>query len=255
MKEVEFANNSIFLSVIPFIAFTAAALFFYFERKVLFLEFMSGPKGKIFHSLHRSIKAGLSKGTHYNPHLILNKYFSGCQILDENQNVVLYQGAKEFWYNVYVKYPDEFISKLETEVEIKDINYFENLEYSRHPIFNNPTEREKANIYRQILGKGKEWSNTEGKREQATRLGYFAIMTGFVTVTDVSQKGWLLSWNKALELDELKYLTSKILIKNPLAEGERRTKESIKKSIDEIRKFFFSIDWQNGIGILKNLEE
>ena len=89
------------------------------------------------------------------------------------------------------------------------------------------------------------------KREQAVRLGFFAITAGFVTPENNYQKSWLRAWNNELEI--IKPLTSVDLIKNPLSDNANRDDVPIKENMLEIKQFFKEIKWEIGITLMKNL--
>jgi hypothetical protein len=236
------------------ILLTGFGIFFYPKIKIIKAKLVGGTKGLIYYDLHLIILKN-KKINDYDPRILLNKYFKEVQNLPEKSDIILWNSFKQFWEQIFLLYPNELIKKLENEIDVtNDIAYFESLLYANHPTYKYISPDNKENIYKVLIDQGIKWANTAGKREQATRLGYFLIVDNYITLQEITQKGWLLAWNKALGLDESNYLKSIELIKNPLDTGANRTEESINKSIEEIRKLFLQLNWQNGIDLIDNLQ-
>lgn len=243
--------------IIPFkdllpaiIFFLATSVYLIFDWKNVYFKIFANPKGKIYNLLYKEIQ-GAKRRKDYNHNIILNKYFSEAQIISKNENEALWTESKRFWYRVYLNYPDELILKLESNIEIKDIQYFEELVYSKHPN-SFETEVELKSIYSKIKSQAITWAKTPRKREQAVRLGYFVIKSGLLKPENDTQESWLKVWNDELKDSLEKPLTVIDLIKNPWSVGANRTAISIENNLQIIELFFYQIGWNRGVELIKN---
>ncbi|MHC1705192.1 MAG: hypothetical protein AB9846_14895 [Tenuifilaceae bacterium] len=240
-----------FKDLLPAIIFFLC-LFIYviYDWKNVYFKLFANPKGKIYNSLHKYIQEAKNRKD-YNPNIILNKYFSEAQLIPQNENATIWTEDKFFWYRIYLNYPLEFLSKLENNIELKDIQYFENILYNQHPK-SVETEVELKNILVLIKNQTSIWAKTPKKREQAVRLGYFVIKSGLIKPENNLQESWLKAWNDELKDSIEKPLTAIDLIKNPWSTGAGRTEKSIVGNIQEIHLFFYKINWRKGIELIEN---
>ncbi len=221
-----------------------------YDWKNVYFKIFAKPKERMYYLLFNKIQEAKYRKD-YNPYIILNKYFSEAQILSKNTNETEWLENKRFWNRIYLEYQDKLISKLESDIELKDIQYFEGLIYSKHPK-NIETEFELKNIYSKIKSQAITWAKTPRKREQAVRLGYFVIKAGFLTPKDDNQESWLEVWNDELKDSIDKPLTVVDLIKNPWSIGADRSDISIENNMQKIELHFYRIGWKRGIELIEN---
>lgn len=240
-----------FKDLLPAIVFFSVLTFYViYDRKNVYFKFFAKPKVKIYYIIFQAIQTSKNQ-TEYNPNIVLFKYFSEAQYIPNNANETIWKDAKNYWYNVYLAFPQELIVKLENVINVKDISYFDNLMYSKHPYFIE-TEFDQKKIYKIIKDQAIVWANTPKKKGQAVRLGYFVIKAGFLVPKDNNQESWLDVWNNELK-DFIKTpMTELDLIKNPWSTGGDRTEISIKNNIDDIELFFYRNKWKKGVKLIED---
>ena len=235
--------------------FTGIGYIIYKEWDSIYFRYALGKKGDIYYRLFKTFNSFNIKNPDYNPNFIINKFLDDVKNNSKNDNAEEFNKAKEFWIDIYLKYPNELIAKLEEEIKTTDIDYFEKLKYSKHP-YDIETIKEKKDTLNLLIEKALIWAKTDGKIWQATRLGYFAIQGRLLEVQSDNPKDWLKVWNdELLKVENIIPLKSKILIKNPWDEGERRNEDSVAKSIEDIYDFFIHIKWKWGIREIEKNEE
>lgn len=240
-----------FKDLLPAIVFISVLIFYIiYDWKNVYFKVFAKPKGKIYYSLHKAIREAMNNKD-YNPNIILNKYFSEAQLIPQNENATIWTEDKFFWYRIYLDYPLDLLSKLESHIELNDIQYFENILYNQHPK-NVETEIERRNIFILIKDQAIEWAKTPKKREQAVRLGYFVIKSGLIKPENDLQESWLSAWNSELKESIEKPLTAIDLIKNPWSTSAGRTEKSIQVNIQEIHLSFYQMNWRKGIELIEN---
>lgn len=237
--------------LLPMLGFIAIIVYVIYDWKNVYFKTFAKPKEVMYYSLFKKIQEAKRYRKDYNPYIILNKYFSESQILTKNTNETVWLENKKFWNRIYLEYQDKLISKLESNIELKDIQYFERLVYSKHPI-NIETEIELKNIFALLKKEASIWAKTPRKREQAVRIGYFVIKAGFLTPKDDNQESWLEVWNAELKDSIEKPLTVVDLIKNPWSIGADRSDISIENNMQKIELFFYRIGWKRGIALIEN---
>lgn len=226
-----------------------AVFLIYNAREKIYFSWMADSEGEVYYNLHRMI-INVIDSPNYNPNNIIYRYLDDKNVsLDEKANLKIY-AARRFWFDIYVKFPDELLAKLESKIKLSDIEYFKKLKYSKHPRYDE-TQVELRIIFEKIKDKAVFWANSKGFRGQAVRLGYFVIKAGFLKPESDTKESWLKIWNDELGQSIEEPLTSKDLIKNPWADDANRSKNSIDTNLKDILIFFYDIEWKKGVKILK----
>jgi len=238
-------NSYIISQLFGFSIISLIVFLLYRKRKII--RFQKTEKGYVYFLLHKKIRSE-KKTKEYNPYYIINEYFSKAQYIPDNYNVDMFNDAKIFWYKVFSNRPQDLVSKLEDNIEIADISYFEKYIYSN----NYPQSVKNILIINLIVERAFLWARTPGKREQAARLGCFVLKEQLIEADSTSPKDWLAAWNRKLsEVGEFDPLTSTRIILNAWDEKENRTEIGVKKCIKEIYDFFIEINWKAGLKIIE----
>lgn len=211
----------------------------------------AGIKGSLYYDLHKLIKHEKSKDNNYDPHFFLNKYFTEFLSTLKNKNhIVDWVLAKVFWEKIFNKFDKQLIEKLENEVSVSDINYFDKLVYSHE---SSPFIKKEISVFLKELGLA--WASKRGTIQQANQLGYFAIM-GDIAVEnhEIFSGNWLDAWNDFLGLEGDKRLKILALVRNPLDTNANRNMKNNIRDVKKIQEIFEKeFHWETGFNLAKNL--
>jgi hypothetical protein len=241
------------------------------------------PKWLFYSFLHKQVQAGLNdNGDETN--IIVNKLvhepldFSNLSDSSDIHAYAKFSIGQLFWRKVYMDKPNELINKLKGKIDIADMDYFDRLMYSKHPLgvpttkielldevssttnFSYSDQSTSENIQKYsrdevikiIKDKVIEFAGTKGKKEQALRLGYCLFKTGILGADEDSQQGWLVSFNTFLRDNNAEEYKKGVLLRNPMDDTERRTRESNVKNIEKIISFLQEIGFHEGVDVMKN---